>query len=880
MRKTLLIALLLASAGSIPFLVGDRDGARTDPDGVRSGREPEKKPSDWFYAQRAFPNELIPEGAYRRALAQARALRDARGADLGADAGAANKSAVLPPAWSAAGPSNIGGRVTAVGSHTSLPSTVYIGAAAGGVWKSTNSGATWAPIFDGVGSPSIGALTVAPWSATSIFVGTGEANAAGDTYDGDGVYVSYDGGGAWYSLGLAQTRRIGRIALDPTDPNRIYVAAAGTLFSKDGNRGVYRTTNAGFTWERTLFVSDSTSAIDVVLQPGNPAIVYAAMWERIRRPYQRQVGGVTSGIYKSTDFGETWTLLTNGLPPAGPTVGRIGLSASVSAPGTLVAIYCDHPGNFMGLYRTTDGGASWARMNDGALAGMYGGFGWYFGNVRIDPTNANKIYALGQSFYRTTNGGTNWTNIVGGSHVDYHDLWIDPATPARVYQGSDGGFYSSTNSGSAWTMFVDLPITQFYAVTIDPSIPARLYGGAQDNSTSRTLTGALNDWTVIYGGDGFYCLVDPTDSDVIYAEYQYGGIGKSTDGGFGFDDATNGINSGDRTNWSTPIVMSPQDPQTLYMGTFRIYRTTNGAANWTAISPDLTEGPSPANLVFGTVTTIAAAPSNATVLYAGTDDGHVWVTQNLGGNWTDVTGVLPDRWVTRVAVDPTDDAVAYATISGYKNDETQPHVFRTTDHGALWSDISANLPDSPLNAIVVDPIDNGADPTPLYVGSDVGVYASYDLGANWTPLGNGMPDVVVGDLVLHAASRTLLAGTHGRSTYTVTLPASPTGVSPPAAPEEALAASVVRLGAPTPNPARDGVRLEFSLGRAADVSAAVYDLSGRLVRSLERRALPAGAHALSWDRRDDRGARAAAGAYVLRIDAAGQSATRKLILVD
>ncbi|MFN0149265.1 MAG: FlgD immunoglobulin-like domain containing protein [bacterium] len=858
------------------------------------GKRPGQVPNDWFHAQRAFPNVAIPAGAYERAVAQALALaglpardpaaadpaaplravtqREATGPDFAHDGGGAEASAV-PAAWNAIGPTNVGGRITAVASHPTSPSTVFIGGAEGGVWKTTDGAVTWTPIFDGIGSQSIGSVVVAPQDANTIWVGTGEANGSGDSYDGDGVYMSPNGGETWYARGLAETRRIGRVALDPTDDQRIYVAAAGALFTKDGNRGIYRSTDAGYTWEHTLFVSDSTSGIDVVVEPGNPANVYAATWERLRRPFARKVGGFTSGIYKSTDFGATWALLGSGLPAPAANVGRIGLSASVSAPGTLVAIYADDPGNFLGLFRTTNSGASWTAVNSGSLSGMYSGFGWYFGQVRIDPTNVNRIFALGVPMYRTTNGGTSWTSVGGSMHVDHHDIWIDPSLNTRIWAGNDGGFYRSTNGGGAWTFMPGLPLTQFYAITVDAQNANRRYGGTQDNGTNRTTTGGSGDWSNIYGGDGFYCLVNPTNSSVIYAESQFGGLGKSINDAGSFSSATNGIAGGERANWSTPVVMDATNPDVLYYGTQRVWRTSNAASNWNAISPDLTDGPSPGNLTFGTVTTIAVAPTDTATIYAGTDDGNVWVTQSLGLNWTKVSTTLPKRWVTRVAVDPQSDAIAYVTHSGYREDAFLPHVYRTTDFGATWSDISGNLPEAPVNSLVIDPV----NPATLFVGTDVGVYMTYDLGAVWSPVSYGLPPVVVSDIHFHAATRTLYAGTHGRSMYAVAIPASPTGVEPAAG---AGVIASLELGAPAPNPSRDAVRVGLALARDARVDAAVHDASGRRVRQLAARDLARGAHTLAWDRADDSGTRVAAGVYFLRVEAGALVATRKITLVD
>jgi hypothetical protein len=859
------------------------------------GKKPGQVPNDWFHTQRAYPNDEIPAGAHARALAQARALaglpwqdpltrdpdmplRSAREED-GASAAASREDGraplAVPAAWTAVGPTNIGGRITALGVHTSEPNTIYAGGADGGVWKSVDGGVTWAPIFDWIGTQSIGSIAIPPNDPNTVWVGTGEVNGSGDSYDGDGLYVTYDGGETWFSRGLAETRRIARIAFDPVDNQLIYVAAAGPLFSKDGNRGVYRSSTGGFTWERTLFVSDSTSAIDIVVEPGNPANVYAAMWERLRRPHARKVGGVTSGIYKSTDYGVTWTLLSGGLPAPAPNVGRIGLSASVSSPGTLVAIYADDPGNFLGMFRTTNSGANWTAVPSSNLSGMYSGFGWYFGQVRVDPTNVNRIFALGVNLYRTTNAGASWSAVGSSMHPDHHDLWIDPALNTRIWEGNDGGFYRSTNggAGASWSFMPGLPITQFYAITVDAQNGNRRYGGTQDNGTNRTTTGSAGDWTNIYGGDGFYTLVDPTNSSVIYAESQYGGLGKSTNDGVSFFSATSGISGSDRANWSTPVVMDPSNPQVLYYGTQRVWRTTNGAASWLVASPDLSDGPGGGNLTFGTVTTIAVAPSSSATIYAGTDDGNVWVTQNTGLNWTKVSATLPKRWVTRVAVDPDFAGTAYATHSGYKEDVFLPHVFRTTDFGATWTDISGNLPEAPVNALIVDP----ANTASLFIGTDVGAFVTYDLGGSWIPLSYGLPPAVVSDICFHEATRTLYAGTHGRSMYSVVMPETPTGVGPIAG---AGAASALELGAPAPNPARAEVRVALALSRDARVDASVHDVTGRRVRRLESRALPAGKHTLAWDRADDSGAAVAAGVYFLRVESGALAASRKITVVD
>jgi photosystem II stability/assembly factor-like uncharacterized protein len=723
-------------------------------EGEAEEKEEEKKPNDWFFMQRAYPIGEIPIDQYLASMRQAQQMR--------ADASTKGKEAVI---WSEAGPTNIPGRITDLAVHPNYPNTIYAGAACGGVFKSTDGGNSWIPIFDEQGTPSIGALTIHPDDPQILYVGTGEANGSGDSYPGTGIYKSTNGGANWTHIGLENSYHIGRIAIHPLFPETVFVAASGKLFGTNPERGIYKSTNGGVTWEQKLFISDSTAAVDVAVDPTDPEIVYAAMWERFRGPDNRRVGGWTSGLHKSTDGGETWYQLTNGLPPSGPTIGRIGISVCTSSPNVIYAIYCNHPGEFMGVYKSTNYGESWTQTNDYVLEGFLGGFGWYFGNVRVDPTDPDRVFALGVYLYRSTNGGSSWYEVGSSVHVDHHTMFISPADHNRVYLGCDGGVNLSTNGGTGWNLCTSQPSTQFYAITIDYLNPQRLYGGTQDNGTLRTLTGALGNWDHIHGGDGFYCNVDYTNSNVIYAEYQWGWLRKSTDLGYHWDYVMDGINDGDRTNWCTPVIMDPVDHNTLYYGSHRLYKTVNGGGWWTAISSDLTDGGGGGSLTYGTITTIAVVPSNTQVIYVGTDDANVWVTTNGGGNWTDISAGLPDRWVTRVAVDPYDESIAYVTFSGHRVSSPLPHIYRTTDYGINWESISSNLPEGPINDVIVDP----QNPSVLYVGSDVGVYATYDLGGSWEPLGTGLPITTVHDLAFHKATRKLVAGTHGRSMFSCQL---------------------------------------------------------------------------------------------------------------
>lgn len=754
MKKTVVSAAVFLTFTGALWLWEGRSGKVPIPPHLKTVKGEDKKPSDWFLMQRAYPLGRIPDDQPLKAIRQAKALR--------AEAALSNRLGSVVPTWMEAGPTNIPGRITDIAVDPANPNVIYAAAAAGGVFKSTDFGFNWTPIFDDEGTPSIGAVAVDPTRSNIVYVGTGESNSATDTYEGTGVYKSTDGGSTWTNVGLPNSYHIGRIVVDPLRPETVFVAVLGKLFgATNPERGLYRSTNGGASWERKLFVSDSTACVDVAFHPST-GTVFAAMWERIRDPRRRKVGGTTSGLYRSTDFGNTWSLLAGGLPAPSPTLGRIGVTVSPSS-NTVYAYYCNHPGNFLGVYKSTNLGTSWVRTNDAALGGITGGFGWYFGQIRVDPANPNRVFVLGVTMYASTDGGTSWNPADFGTHVDHHALVINPSA---LYNGCDGGVNISTDGGASWRVCDNMPNTQFYANHIDPHNPLRLYGGTQDNGTLRALSGGTGDWENFHGGDGFYCLVDHTDSNIVFAEYQNGYLEKSTDGGLSFNFGMNGIDyNGDRHNWNTPFVMDPSDHNVLYYGSQLIYKTTDNGENWNPASPDLTDGDDLGNLIFGTVTTIDVARSNGQTVYAGTDDANVWVSKNGGGSWTQINAGLPNRWVTRVAADPNVDSVAYVTFSGYKESDHQPHIFRTTNYGQNWSSIDGNLPDAPVNDVLVDP----ENASTLYIGTDVGVYVTTNLGTAWAPLGTGLPVTTVHDLAFHDSARVLVAGTHGRSMFKISL---------------------------------------------------------------------------------------------------------------
>ncbi|MBC8384728.1 MAG: hypothetical protein H8E57_04315, partial [Candidatus Cloacimonetes bacterium] len=619
------------------------------PFGTSVTKEPDVLPNEWMAYQRTYPNNEIDQEAYIEGMKQASQLH--------------NQASNIRYEWELVGPTNTGGRITDLAVHPNSPETIYVGAASGGVFKSTNGGSSWQNVFQNSPVISIGDIAIDPNNENTLYVGTGEANASSYSFLGNGMYKSVDAGETWDYIGLERSAYVGRIIVDHANSERVYVAACGNLFSPNEERGIYRSDDGGLSWDRKLFVTDSTSAIDLVQHPTNPDILYAAMWERMRGLNFRQSFGATSGIWKTIDGGENWFELTSGLP-TGNNIGRIGIDISKSNPEVVYAFY-DMPNAEVRIYRTSNAGNNWTRMNDGNLDGMNNYFGWYFGQLRVDPTDENRIYVLGVELYRSDNGGNTWILLADYGnmeeiHVDHHALYIDEFSNL-IIEGNDGGLYFSYDLGDNWTKIDNIPITQFYAIEIDNSDPAKIYGGTQDNNTIRTLTGNLDDWHPILGGDGFYCLVDHTNPNTIYAEYQWGNLHRSTDGGYGFYQINDEMEY-DRTNWSSPLIMHPYDSSILYFGTYRVWKTADHGDTWTAMSNDLTNGDDGSS--YHTITTLAISPLDPDIIVAGTDDGRIHITENGGASWNDISAGIPNRWITRVAADPFDPSVIYATVSG------------------------------------------------------------------------------------------------------------------------------------------------------------------------------------------------------------------------
>ena len=703
---------------------------------------------DWFFAQRAYPSGKIDKDAYYQAVSDRKNQAQTR----------SNLN------WEFEGPLNVGGRLTDVEMPIDDQSTIYVGAASGGIFKSNDLGLNWESIFDYNESLSIGDIEISKTNTDVILVGTGESNAGGSSlaYDGFGVYRSTDAGDSWSHLGLENVGSIGKVALDPTDDDVIFVAAMGDLFGNNAERGVYRSTNGGGDWEQVLFVSDSTGFVDLTINPDNPDIIYAAAWERIRRVDFRQYGGETSGLYRSQDGGDTWEELTNGLPATGPEKGRIGIGLAASDPDIIYLHYAAADGSLRGVFKTVNGGDNWAQISSGGIDEVP--FMWWFGRIEVDPTNADRVFFVGFNNHESTNGGASWSPIFQDVHVDQHSIFIHPENPELVLNGNDGGLYVSTTGGDQYEFRDNLPITQIYTLDYDPTLPQRLYTGTQDNGTNRTLSGNTDDWAKIFGGDGFHSLVDPNNNQTIFVEYQYGNLFKSTNNGQSWQSAQGGIPSNARRNWKTPYMFDPANSNIMYLGANTVMKSLDQGNNWFSISPDLTNGPGDGNLLYGTITSLSVSPLNSDLIYAGTDDGNVWVTTNGGNDWDKISDDLPNRWVTKVLASSYYEDQVYVTFSGYRFGEDEGHVYHSWNKGNSWDDISHNLGDVPVNDIAE--IDANYS---LIAATDVGVFYTLASFMGWSDLGSGIPQVVVSELAYEKDLNLLYAGTYGRSAYSINL---------------------------------------------------------------------------------------------------------------
>lgn len=763
--------------------------------------------------------------------------------------------------WRLLGPFR-GGRVLTVSGVPGQPRHFYFGAVNGGVWETLDAGRTWQPIFDGQPVGSIGALAVAPSDPNVVYVGTGEADMRSDIAQGDGMYRSDDAGKSWIRIGLADSQQIGRILVDPRDAKTVFVAALGHPYGPNAERGVFRSRDGGAHWTRVLGKGEDTGAIDMAFEPGNPRVVYASLWQARRTPWNvyPPASGPGSGLYKSTDGGDTWTQLRgNGFPEGD--VGRIGVAIGDSAPSRVYAIVDGAAG---GLYRSDDAGMHWRLASADARIWQRG---WYFGRITVDPKNADRVYAMNTIVLRSDDGGAHFAALKGdGTGDDFHELWIDPSDPDRQILGVDQGAIVTLNGGRTWSSWHNQPTAQMYHVSTDNRFPYRVYGAQQDSgavalpsATSGAATISMEQFKeVTAGGESGMIAPDPDDPDIVYG----GGVEKldlRTDQTHSVDPTLAEPDDIYRKTWTLPLVFSRRDPKVLYYGNQKLFRTADGGAHWKTISPDLTrEDPAvPRNLDAvtaannlgngprrGVIYSIAPSPLDAKLLWIGTDDGLVWRSVDDGGHWTNVTPSAIGDWskVGMLEASHFDRDIAYAAIDRHRLDDRKPYLYRTRDGGRSWQAIVAGIRDGDfVNAVREDPARRGL----LYAATELGVYVSFDDGDHWRPMQMNLPRTSVRDLEVHGDD--LVIATHGRGFWVLDDLApvrqmsgagtdSATRLFKPSTAIRVRAAGFTGTPLPKEEPAAEnppfGARIDYALATAATgpVQLTIRDATGKLVR--------------------------------------------------
>jgi photosystem II stability/assembly factor-like uncharacterized protein len=749
--------------------------------------------------------------------------------------------------WRNIGPANVDGRVTSIVGIPSPSRSFYVAAAAGGIWKTTNAGTTFKPVFDDMPIASMGELAIAPSDTNVVYAGTGEEDSRNSIQPGAGMYKTTDGGKTWKYIGLKETQQIGRIVVDPRDANVVYVAALGHAWGPNKERGLYKTTDGGATWKNIKFISDKAGFIDIAMDPKDPNTLYASSWERVRGPYFLKSGGPGSALWKTTDAGATWTKIQGGGFPT-TMLGRIGLAVAPSDPNIVYALVeADSMPNPKrststkgrqklnnGLYRSADAGKTWTKMNDNDVRPFY------YSQVRVDPENPNRVYWSSTPVNFSDDGGKTVRNGTIGIHVDHHAMWIDPNDGAHFVVGDDGGISQTWDRGGNYDYINTLPIGQFYAVSYDMGIPYRVCGGLQDNGSfcgpSRRNQGPITKamWFVVGGGDGFYTAQDPTDPNTIYAESQGGAVGrvnyttgergriskpsfrdhyleyedsmvvvrgdttrpetadmKRRIAQFRAEQVADSIATDMRFNWETPYFISPHASNTIYLGGNRVLKSLDRGEHMFAISPDLsTQDTAKINIsttttggitndatgaeTYGTITTLAESPIRAGLLYAGTDDGNVWLTRDDGAKWENITGRFPgvpkNTDVSRIEPSAFDSATFYITFDNHTRNDFTPYVFVTNDFGKTFHSITDGIATDVPNWVRVireDPVNRDL----LFLGTDAAAYVSLDRGAHWQKFDTGMPPVPIYDLKIQPTFHELIAGTHGRSIWIVDIAA-------------------------------------------------------------------------------------------------------------
>ncbi|GMN10142.1 hypothetical protein MTsPCn9_14430 [Croceitalea sp. MTPC9] len=756
------------------------------------------------------------------------------------------------------GPSVMSGRVVDLEVNPNNPTEFYVAYASGGLWHTTSNGISFEPILDNSDTQNIGEIAI-DWKNNIIWVGTGENNSSRSSYAGIGILKSTNKGKSWENMGLKDSHHIGRIILNPNNPDEVVVGVTGHLYSKNQERGVYKTTDGGKSWNKTLFVNDETGIIDVACSPTNFNVQYAAAWQKDRKAWNFTGNGPSSGIYKSIDGGNTWKLATTAESgfPTGEGVGRIGLA--VFDDNTVYAVHdsqfrrvadekkkkssdelekddfktmtkeallaldnkklntylktngfqekyraenvknmvrdgavqpadlakylenansalFDTPVIGAEVYRSDDAGKTWKKMNDDYIDDLFYSYGYYFAQVRVDPSNKDKIYLAGVPLIMSEDGGNTFTSIGKENvHADHHALWVNPERPGHLINGNDGGVNITYDDGGTWMKNNSPTVGQFYAINVDHEKPYNVYGGLQDNGVwkgahnneenNRWQQSGKNPWQMILGGDGMQVQIDNRNSNIVYTGFQFGNyyrLDLENDKQKRIQPKHELGEAPYRFNWQTPILLSSHNQDILYLGGNKLHRSLNQGDDWETISEDLTQGSKKGNVAYGTLTTISESPFKFGLLYTGSDDGLVHVSQNAGGSWENVSSPFPKNlWISEVAASKHKKERVYATLNGYRFDDFTPYVYMSNDYGNTWKNISGNIPTSPVNALVEDTENENL----IFAGTDNGLYVSFNQGDSWELFQNGMPNVAVHDLVIQSEAKHLLVGTHGRSIY-------------------------------------------------------------------------------------------------------------------
>lgn len=767
----------------------------------------------------------------------------------------ANKSLVKNVNFKNIGPTIMSGRVADIAVNPENPTEFYVGYASGGLWHTNNNGTTFTPLLDNSPTQNVGDIAV-DWKSGTIWVGTGEKNSSRSSYAGIGILKSTDGGKTWENVGLPDSHHVSRILINPNNSDEVVIGVIGHLYSSNAERGIFKTTDGGKTWAKTLFINNDTGIIDVENAPENFNVMYAASWERERKAWNFDGDGKNSAIYKSTDAGSSWTKISenNGFPE-GDGVGRIGLA--VFNENTVYALHdsqfrreskkdkkpsksltkddfktmskdeflkledkklnaylktngfqekyraenvkqmvrvgsvkpidlakyledansmlFDTPVVGAEVFKTTNGGKSWKKTHKDYLDGLYYSYGYYFGEIRVDLQDENGIYVLGVPILKSKDGGKTFSSISKENvHSDHQALWVNPNKQGHLLDGNDGGLNLSYDDGESWIKLNNPPVGQFYAIYADNQKPYHVYGGLQDNGVwtathtarinKRWQQSGQNPYTSIMGGDGMQVQVDDRDPNIVYTGYQFGNYFRVDRNGrnkYIQPKHTLGENPY-RFNWQTPILLSKHNQDILYLGGNKLHRSLNKGDDWETISNDLTTGGKKGNVAYGTLATISESPFQFGLLYTGSDDGFVHVTKNGGGSWTKISNSFPkDLWVSRVIASSHKKERVYVTLNGYRWDDFTPYVYISEDYGQTWKSISSNIPTSPVNVIKEDTVNENI----LYLGTDNGLYVTFNQGESWELFSKNLPNVAVHDLVVQPEAKHLVVGTHGRSLY-------------------------------------------------------------------------------------------------------------------